>query len=359
MLIATPIDLRHVITIDKPATRAMYELEEHDRAVLPRAIAEARGGKKGGEPWLRPAISRSRTWTRRRRWRSSNGPARLKREVKQGTPHPLLAGRTLAMIFQKPSLRTRVSFEVGMTQLGGHAIYLGPSDIKLGERETVEDIALTISRMCDVIMARVFGHDIVADLAQHATVPVINALSDREHPCQILADLQTIQERKGRFEGLKAVFVGDGNNVAQSLPLRRRAAGDERDRGLPGGLRAGRRHRGRRGRDREGDGRRDRGLERPAGGRAAAPTCSTRTSGPAWARRPRRRSASPRSSGFQIDAGLMAAAKPDAIVLHCLPAHYGEEIDYAVSRTPNSAIFDQAENRLHAQKALMAHLMGV
>jgi ornithine carbamoyltransferase len=282
--------------------------------------------------------------------------ARLKREVRAGTPHLRLAGKTLAMIFQKPSLRTRVSFEVGMTQLGGHAIYLGPADIKLGERETVEDIALTISRMCDVIMARVFGHDSVAGLAQHATVPVINALSDREHPCQILADLQTIQERKGRFEGIKAVFVGDGNNVAQSFLYGGALLGMSVTVACPAGY-------------------------EPLAEIVADATAMGGKTGAAiavsndlmaacrgadvlytdvWASMGQEAEAAKRKhdfSGWQIDAALMAVAKPDATILHCLPAHYGEEIDYAASRTPNSAIFDQAENRLHAQKALMLHLM--
>src|SRR5690242_1667506 len=141
----------------------------------------------------------------------------LKRERALGRPHARLAGRTLAMVFQKPSLRTRVSFEAGMTQLGGHAIYLGPDDIRLGSREPVEDIAIVLSRMADLIMARVFRHEVVAELARHATVPVINGLSDLEHPCQALGDLLTILERKGRLAGLRAVFVGDGNNVANSL----------------------------------------------------------------------------------------------------------------------------------------------
>ncbi len=283
--------------------------------------------------------------------------ARLKREQKQGVPHPRLAGRTLAMIFQKPSLRTRVSFEVGMTQLGGHAIYLGPSDIKLGERETVEDIALTISRMCDLIMARVFGHDIVAGLAQHATVPVINALSDREHPCQILADLQTIMERKGRFEGLKAVFVGDGNNVAQSLVYGGALLGMSVTVACPegydpdAGLVADARAIG------KGTGAVIEVSHDPRAAARGADVLYTDV----WASMGQESEAAQRKNafaGFQIDAGLTAAAKPDATILHCLPAHYGEEIDYAVSRTPNSAIFDQAENRLHAQKALMVHLMG-
>ncbi len=282
--------------------------------------------------------------------------ARLKREVKEGKPHPRLAGRTLAMIFQKPSLRTRVSFEVGMTQLGGHAIYLGPGDIKLGERETVEDIALTISRMCDIIMARVFGHDIVVGLAQHATVPVINALSAREHPCQILADLQTIQERKGRLAGLRAVFVGDGNNVAQSFLYGGALLGMSVTVACPQGYEP------------------DAGLVADAAAMGKATGAAIEVSNDAraaargadvlytdvWASMGQESEAAQRKAafhGFAIDAGLVAAAKPDATILHCLPAHYGEEIDYAVSRTPNSAIFDQAENRLHAQKALMVHLM--
>jgi len=283
--------------------------------------------------------------------------AALKREQKQGLPHPRLAGRTLAMIFQKPSLRTRVSFEVGMTQLGGHAIYLGPSDIKLGERETVEDIALTISRMCDLIMARVFGHEIVAGLARHATVPVINALSDREHPCQALADLQAIHERKGRFEGLRCVFVGDGNNVAQSLMLGGALLGMSVTVACPAGY----------------EPLPEIVAEAKAMGRGTGAEIAVSNDllsacrgadvlyTDVWASMGQEAEAAKRKhdfEGYQINAATMGVAKPDAVILHCLPAHYGEEIDYATSRTPNSAIFDQAENRLHAQKALMVHLMG-
>jgi ornithine carbamoyltransferase len=283
--------------------------------------------------------------------------AQLKAERARGQAHHRLAGKTLAMIFQKPSLRTRVSFEAGMTQLGGHAIYLGPSDIKLGERETVEDIARTLSRMCDVIMARVFGHGIVAELARHATVPVINALSDREHPCQVLADLQTIQERKGRFEGLKAVFVGDGNNVAQSFLYGGALLGMHTTVACPSGY--------------------EPLAEIVADARAmgAATGASIAVSSDllgacrdadviytdVWASMGQEAEAAKRKHDFsdwQVNARLMAVARPDCTILHCLPAHYGEEIDYATSRTPNSAIFDQAENRLHAQKALMVHLLG-
>jgi ornithine carbamoyltransferase len=268
---------------------------------------------------------------------------------------PLLHGRTLAMIFQKPSLRTRVSFEAGMTQLGGHAIYLGPEDIRLGQRETTEDIAIVLARMSDLIMARVFGHDIVVDLARHATVPVINGLSDREHPCQALGDMLTVLERKGRLRGLRLVFVGDGNNVANSLLLMGGLLGMDVTVACPAG------------------------YEPPAEVVAEARAFGAGTGAvlgvtddldaacrdadvlytDVWASMGQEAEQAERKRAFErftIDARLLALARPDAIVMHCLPAHYGEEIDYAVSRTPNSALFDQAENRLHAQKALLVTL---
>lgn len=267
-----------------------------------------------------------------------------------------LAGKTLAMIFQKPSLRTRVSFETGMTLLGGHAIYLAPSDIKLGARETTEDIALVLSRYCDIIMARVFGHDIAVDLAKHATVPVINGLSDFEHPCQILADFQTIRERKGRLEGLRGVFVGDGNNVANSLMFGSALVGMHFTVAAP------------------------RGFETPQDVLAQAQKLAARTGAEirvvndpreaargadwlytdVWASMGQEAEAAERREkfrGFQINMPLLKLAKPDATVLHCLPAHYGEEIEYDVTRTPNSAIFDEAENRMHAQNALMVMML--
>ena len=281
----------------------------------------------------------------------------LKRDRAEGRAHPRLAGRTLAMIFQKPSLRTRVSFEVGMTQLGGHAIYLGPSDIRLGERETVEDVALTTARMCDLIMARVFGHGIVEELARHSTAPVINGLSDREHPCQILADLQTIQERKGRFEGLHAVFVGDGNNVAQSFMYGGALLGMSVTVACPPGHEP------------------DAALTADAAALGQSTGARIQVSHDlldacrgadvlytdVWASMGQEAEVEKRKrefAGFRIDAATMKGAKPDAVILHCLPAHYGEELDYRTSRTPNSAIIDQAENRMHAQKALMVRLAG-
>jgi ornithine carbamoyltransferase len=261
-------------------------------------------------------------------------------------------GKTLAMIFQKPSLRTRVSFEAGMTRLGGHAIYLAPSDIQLGRRETTEDIALVLSRYVDVIMARVFGHEIVEELARHATCPVVNGLSDFEHPCQILADLLTIRERKGTLHGLSAVYIGDGNNVAHSLMYGAARVGMNLTVATPAGF------------EPHADVQKEAAVLGKDGG------CSIRVSNdPAESARDadvlytdvwtsmgqeeeaeRRRA---RFRGFRIDADLMKLARPDAIILHCLPAHYDEEIDYATSRLPNSAIFDQAENRMHAQNALL------
>ncbi len=263
--------------------------------------------------------------------------------------------RVLAMIFQKPSLRTRVSFETGMAQMGGHAIYLAPSDISLGTREIPEDVALVLSRMADVIMARVFGHHIVEELAQYATVPVVNGLSDFEHPCQILADLQTIIERKGRLDGLQACYIGDGNNVAHSLMYGAALTGMHMTVITPDGyaptadvLEKARQ------------------IGQATGSRINATTDTEASAGAdvlytdVWASMGQEDEAKARKRIFQhyrIDAGTMQRADADAVILHCLPAHYGDEIDYATSRLPNSAIFDQAENRMHAQKALLLHLV--
>jgi len=268
-----------------------------------------------------------------------------------------LSGRTLAMIFQKPSLRTRVSFETGMTQLGGHAIYLGPTDISIGHRETTEDIAIVLSRMADLLMARTFGHDIVTDLAKHSRVPVINGLSDHEHPCQILADLQTIAERKGKLAGLRWVYCGDGNNVAHSIMLGGALAGMHVTIISPAGYQP-----------KPEVLVESQAIARQTGGSV---TVSDDMPGAArgadvlytdvWASMGQEPEAAKRKkvfAGYTIDMNVLSLAHPDCVVLHCLPAHYGDEIAYDVTRTKNSAIFDEAENRLHAQKALMLHLMG-
>jgi len=268
-----------------------------------------------------------------------------------------LAGKTMAMIFQKPSLRTRVSFETGMTLLGGHAIYLAPSDIKLGQRETTEDIAIVLSRYADLLMARVFGHEIVVDLAKFATVPVINGLSDFEHPCQILADLLTILERKERLAGLNAMYIGDGNNVAHSLMFGAARVGMNMTIVTPPGFEP--KEQVLRDSQRIGTetGAQVRVLHDPREGARNADVLYTDV----WASMGQEDEAEARRAkfaGFQINGALLKLARPDAVILHCLPAHYGEEIDYQTSRTSNSAIFDQAENRMHAQNALMVMLVA-
>ena len=277
----------------------------------------------------------------------------LKLESRAGIRHDILAGKTLAMIFQKPSLRTRVSFETGAWQLGGHAIYLGPSDIKLGQRETTEDIALNLSRYVDGIMARVFEHRTIVELAEHATVPVINGLCDTYHPCQGLADLLTVLEKKRCFEGLTLTFIGDGNNVAHSLINGCAKVGMAFRIACPEGFEPN---------EEVVAGARDLGasveiLHDPREAAANVDVLYTDI----WVSMGQEGEAASKQGafeGFTIDEALLAEAKKDAIVLHCLPAHYDEEITYAASRSPGSAIFDQAENRLHAQKAVMALLMA-
>jgi ornithine carbamoyltransferase len=277
----------------------------------------------------------------------------LKLESKAGVRHNLLAGKTLGMIFQKPSLRTRVSFETGMWRLGGHAIYLGPSDIKLGQRETTEDIALNLSRYVDGIMARVFEHRSILELAEHATVPVINGLCDRFHPCQGLADFLTILEKKRSFEGLTLTFIGDGNNVAHSLINGCAKVGMAFRIACPKGfepdqevVRAARE-----------SGASVEIFHDPREAAAGADVLYTDV----WVSMGQESDASSKQNafeGFTLNEDIVAIADKDAILLHCLPAHYDEEITYAASRSKGSAIFDQAENRMHAQNAVMALLMA-
>ena len=277
----------------------------------------------------------------------------LKLEAKSGIRHDMLTGKTLAMVFQKPSLRTRVSFETGMWQLGGHAIYLGPSDIKLGQRETTEDIALNLSRFVDGIMARVFEHSTIAELAEHASVPVINGLCDTYHPCQGLADFLTIWEKKRSFEGLTLTFIGDGNNVAHSLINGCAKVGMAFRIACPQGFEPN---------EAIVTAAREAGTQvdifhdaREAA--AGADVLYTDV----WVSMGQESDAAEKHNafdGFTIDDEIVSLADDDAIILHCLPAHYGEEIAYSASRSRGSAIFDQAENRMHAQKAVLALLMS-
>ena len=268
-----------------------------------------------------------------------------------------LAGQTLAMIFQKKSTRTRVSFEVGMFQLGGHALFLGGSDIQIGRGETIPDTARVIGRYCDLIMARVYGHADVAGLAEHAPVPVINGLSDALHPCQILADLQTIQERFGRLDGIRLAYIGDGNNMAHSLMIGGALAGLHVRIGAPEGYQPQASYV-----------ERAAAIGKTTGGGVLVTSDPFEAARDAdviytdvWASMGQEAEHAERVkafAGFQVDARLMGVASKDAVFMHCLPAHRGEEVSAEVADGPQSIIFDEAENRLHAQKALMLFLKG-
>jgi ornithine carbamoyltransferase len=274
---------------------------------------------------------------------------RLKAELRAGKPHPLLAGRTLAMVFEKPSLRTRVTFEVGMVQLGGAAIHLAPGDIRLGEREPAGDIARNLERWVDLIMARTFLHQSVADLAAGARVPVINGLSDLHHPCQVLSDCFTLREQRGRLAGLRVAFVGDGNNMVHSWMDAAARLGFDFVLACPPGyepdativVEAGPHvtvtH----------------DVAQAARGADVIYTDVWTSMGQEAEAKARRRAFLP----YQVNEKVVALARPDALVMHCLPAHRGEEITDAVLDGPQSVVFDQAENRLHVQKAIMVWLL--
>ena len=278
--------------------------------------------------------------------------ATLKRELKAGRRQPLLAGKTLAMIFEKPSLRTRVTFEVGMTQLGGSAVYLTTTDFRLGERESVADIARNLERWVDVIMARTFSHATVTELATTARVPVINGLTDLRHPCQVLSDCFTLIEHRGRLEGLRVAWIGDGNNVANSWIAAAMRFGFTFAIACPKGY--------------EPDGALV-AAARQAGADIVVTTDVAEAAAGAdvlytdtWTSMGQEAEAVARRAVFapyQINAAALRHAKPDAVVMHCLPAHRGEEITDEVMDGPHSIVFDQAENRLHAQKAVLRVLM--
>ncbi len=269
----------------------------------------------------------------------------------------LLAGKTLALVFEKPSLRTRVSFHVAMRHLGGDCIYLSPPEVGLGQRETPSDVARVLSRYVDCIAARTFKTETVLELARYAGVPVINALSDSEHPCQALADLLTIRERKGGLRGVTVAFIGDGNNVANSLCLAAALSGMHFRIASPVGYQLAD------------------PVVRKAEALAAATGASVRLmTEPAeavegadvvytdvWASMGQEREAGVRKedfSGYTVDSALMAGARDDAIFMHDLPAHRGEEVTDDVLDGPQSVVFDQAENRMHAQKAVLALLLA-
>lgn len=280
----------------------------------------------------------------------------LKREWRTGGNRPVLQGKILAMVFQKPSLRTRVSFEVGMQHLGGHAIMLGPSEIGLGQRESIADVARVLSGYAQGIMARVFDHQHVVELAEWSTVPVINGLSDDRHPCQAMADVLTIQEHFGHTDGLKVTFIGDGNNVAISLALACARLGMDFTLAAPPGYQftdATLAHI-----RQQLDGTSVQVVADPVAAVQGADVLYTDT----WVSMGQEEDTQRRLqdlASYQINNDLLAQAAPKAIVMHCLPAHRGQEITDAVADGPQSAIFAQAENRLHAQKAILVHLMSM
>jgi len=277
----------------------------------------------------------------------------LKREQKQGMARPLLAGKGMALVFEKPSLRTRVTFEIGMKQLGGHVVFLGPGEVGLGTRETPRDCARSLARWVDLITVRTFAQATIEEMAQHASVPVINALTDSFHPCQVLADCLTLIEHKGQLEGLKIAFVGDGNNMvhswfeaAEKLPFSFILA-------CPRGYEP------------------DAAIERKAQRHGArikvthsvdeAVTGADAIYTDVWASMGQEDEKQTRALAFrdyQVNSRVVALARKKAVVMHCLPAHRGEEITDGVLESPQCVAFDQAENRLHAQKAVMVWLLA-
>lgn len=280
----------------------------------------------------------------------------LKEEWQNGGNTPLLKGKSLALVFQKPSLRTRVSFEMSMVHLGGYALYLSPSEIKMGGRESVSDVARVLSGYVDGIMARVFDHDHILQLAEHGSVPIVNGLSDYNHPAQALADFFTILEAKKRLEGLKMAYVGDSNNVTRSLLFTAMKVGmhfsvasppnytlTEEDYALAKQFSTA--------------GASIEIYEEPNKAVVDADIIYTDV----WTSMGQEEETAVRLKIFppyQINQQLVNLAKPDCLVMHCLPAHRGEEITDEVADGPNSILFPQAENRMHAQKAILAKLMG-
>lgn len=281
----------------------------------------------------------------------------LKRKQKAGEIYRPLEGKTVGLIFEKSSTRTRVSFEVGTYQLGGHALFLSKNDIQMGRGETIADTARVMSRYLDGIMIRTFGHENVTELAKYADIPVINGLSDLGHPCQVLADFQTIVEQKGQLKGLKLAYIGDGNNMAHSLMIGGARVGLDVYVASPEGY--------------EPDPAVIKQCEQLAAESGATikvvrdPIEAVRNADAiytdVWASMGFEEEQKVREKAFadyQVNEELVSHAKPDYIFLHCLPAHRGEEVSAGVIDGPNSVIFDEAENRLHAQKAIMAALIG-
>jgi len=267
-----------------------------------------------------------------------------------------LRGRTLAMVFEKPSLRTRLSFEIAMTQLGGHASYLSPQEVGLGRRESVSDVARVVSRYVDAVVLRTFAHETTLEFAKYSSVPVINGLSELSHPCQGLADIFTIRERKGDLRKVTAAYVGDGNNVAHSLMLAASKTGMTLRVASPAGFEPLEHYRDLAAAAAQQSGAAITYTTDPRDAVDGADVVYTDvwTSMGQEQEHERRRRA---FAGFQVNHELLACAAPDAIVLHDLPAHRGEEITDEVLDGPQSAVFDQAENRMHVEKAVLRWLV--
>jgi ornithine carbamoyltransferase len=283
--------------------------------------------------------------------------AKLKNRAKAGEPYEPLRGKSLAMIFEKASTRTRVSFEVGMTQLGGHALFLSPNDLQLGRGETIADTARVLSRYVDGIMYRAYRHENVRELASFATVPVINGLDDKEHPCQIIADLFTILEHKGDLKKLKLGYVGDGNNVCNSLLLGSAVVGMELTAACPTGYEPDKEILAQAKRIAKQSGSVIEVIHDPIAAAKEADVLYTDV----WVSMGQEGEKEEREKFFrpyQVSKQLVRHAKEDCVVMHCLPAHRGFEITDEVIDGPRSIVFDQAENRLHAQKAILARLLA-
>lgn len=291
-------------------------------------------------------------------WLILNTAKRLKQDWQRGHRQIPLAGKHLAMLFQKPSLRTRVSFEVAMHQLGGQAMYLSPNEVQMGQRESIADVARVLSRYADCIMARVYRHGDLEELAAWAQVPVINGLSDLSHPCQALADVLTIYEKKGHFDGVTLAFVGDGdNNVAHSLLAASAKLGLNFTVASPPDYQTSAEYVAKAVEIAQQTGSRIAVYDDPRQAVAGADVIYTDV----WTSMGYEAEADHRLAIFrpyQVDSELLALAKPDAIVMHDLPAHRGEEIADEVIDGPRSIVFDQAENRLHAQKAVLYLILG-
>ena len=282
---------------------------------------------------------------------------KMKKEPKKGSKQDVLKGKVLGMVFEKPSLRTRISFEVGMTQLGGKALYIGPDEVSIGKRESVSDVANVLSRYVNAIMYRAFSNQTMRELAKHASVPVINGLDDLEHPCQCAADLLTVLEKKGKLKGLQLVYVGDGNNVCNSLLLGCALTGMNMRAATPKDFKPNADIVAKAQEIAKEEGGRIETLSNPYQAVEGADVIYTDT----WVSMGQEAEKQAREKLFlpyQVNDKLAEKANKDYIFLHCLPAHRGLEVSAEVIDGPHSVVFDEAENRMHAQKAILVAVLG-